>query len=180
MRTAILIGHTKNSPGACSPHGLPCEFDFNKSIAIAAAKKNCGITVFENGSYDKGYYEMTKATAKELNEFKPDLILELHYNAADPSAHGSEALYYFKNKKTKALGYYFTKLLQLHMGYRDRGAKALVNKNDRGYWSVFLPDAPSLILEPFFGSNKSDVQRMNKDKYIDVILKTIKYYETIK
>lgn len=179
MKIAIVIGHTNKSKGACSPFSIPCEFDFNKEIAIKLAALDCRITIFENTSYVNGYYEMVKSTAYEINKIGFDLVLELHYNAADPAAHGSEALYYFKNKKAKSMAEYFSYLMALKMGYKNRGGKALLNKDDRGFWAVYLPNPTAIILEPFFGSNKNDVKLMNKDKYASVILETIKKYESL-
>ena len=177
IKTAVLIGHTETSPGACSPFMKDCEFQFNKKIALMAAERDSNITVFENGTYKNGYFEMVKNTSARINKGGFDLIIELHYNAADPSAHGSEALYYFKNAKGKKLANHFSSLMQSEMKYKSRGAKPLINKTDRGFWAVYIPAPTVVILEPFFGSNENDVKLMDQHKYVEVILKCIKYYE---
>ena len=180
MKTAIIIGHTKLKPGACSPWGLPCEFELNKQIAEAVAEFDLEVDVFEHESYKYGYKYMTRRTASRINKGDYDLVLELHYNAAHPSAHGAEALYYFRNPKARELALRFSLQMAAKMGYRNRGAKALVNEKDRGFWAVFYPNPTTLILEPFFGTNKDDVSRFDAAIYVSVILNLISYYKRLK
>ena len=87
--------------------------------------------------------------------------------------------YYFANKKGRELALFFASEMAKNMGYRNRGAKALVNKNDRGFWAVYFPKPTALILEPFFGTNKADVARFNEPAYVGVILNTIHYYKSL-
>ena len=123
---------------------------------------------------------MQRITANKINRGDFDLVLELHYNAAHPTANGAEALYYFRNKKGRVMAWWFSDKMAQKMGYRSRGAKALVNKNDRGFWAVLFPNPTTLILEPFFGTNKEDVQRFDASVYVSVILNLIRKYQSLK
>jgi len=169
MEFAVVVGHTKLRPGACSPYDIQCEWAFNKNIAEQLSDV---ADIYYYDSYNMGYKAMVKRNAKKMNKKDYKLVVELHYNAASPSANGAEALYYFRNKKTKKLAKMFTEAYVSWFGGRDRGAKALVSKRDRGFWAVYYPTAPTLILEPFFGTNKADVQRfldVGAEKYIEII-----------
>ena len=179
MKTALVIGHAKDRKGACSPFGIPCEYDFNKEIAFMAAERNPEILILEHGGYKYGYKYMQTRTSNAINRLDIDLVFELHYNAAHPSANGAEALYYFANRKAAELAFKFALLMHDKMGYSPRQGKPLINKNDRGYWAVFLPKPTTLILEPFFGTNESDCKKMDKNKYVDVILETIEIYRNL-
>lgn len=169
MEFAIVVGHTKLRPGACSPYDIQCEWAFNK--AVAEELKDVA-DIYYYDSYNLGYRKMVKRNADKMNKKDYKLILELHYNAASPSANGAEGVYYFRNKKTKELSQLFADLMHEKFGMKKRGPKALVSKNDRGFWAVYYPYAPTIILEPFFGSNKRDVERFISkgiSTYVEVI-----------
>jgi N-acetylmuramoyl-L-alanine amidase len=169
---AIVVGHTKLSPGACSPFEIECEFEFN---SIIAERLSCVADIYYYDSYNLGYTAMVKKNAAKLNKKNYKLVLKLHYNAASPLANGTECLYYFANKKAKKLSEYFCEMFCAKFHTINRGAKALVSKKDRGFAAVFYPKATTLLLEPFFGSSKLDVTKMvhNKEEYADMIIEFI-------
>lgn len=158
---AIVIGHTKRQKGACSPFGIPCEWDFNKKVA--SYLEDIADIHYYN-PYTIGYTRRVKELAKKLNKKNYKLIVELHYNAAGSSqANGTECLYYFKNRWTKELSQDFSKMFAEDFGTTIRGnngAKALVNLKDRGFAAVYYPKAPAILVEPIFGSNRSDVNKI--------------------
>ena len=47
----------------------------------------------------------------------------------------------------------------------DKGARALVNREDRGYWFTYLMKAPAVIVEPFFGSNEEALKFKDEKQY---------------
>ena len=149
---AIVIGHTKMRPGACSPHGVSCEFKFNSEVA---SHLSCIADIYTYDSYNLGYTSMVKRNAAKLNKKDYKLVLELHYNAASPQANGVEALYYFKNRVGKKIAEKFSLEYSKVFRVKNRGPKALVNKTQRGFAAVYYPKATTLILEPFFGTNKN-------------------------
>lgn len=172
MKTAIVVGHTQVRPGACSPHGIKCEWEFNKEIA-ESLKDVADIFLYD--SYNLGYTSMVKRNASKINKGDYKLVLELHYNAATPSANGCEALYYFKNQNGKKLAEKFCEIYTKDIGGKNRGAKALVKSSDRGFAAVYYPQPTALILEPFFGTNKKDVETIMNcyHQYEQVIRKLI-------
>lgn len=178
MEYAIVVGHTQFRPGACSPYSLPCEWEYNRQIA---KELECIADVYFYDSYNFGYKEMCKRNANRMNKKDYKLIIELHYNAASPSANGAEALYYFRNQKAKKLCEKFSRLMTKNFGIKNRGAKALVNKYDRGFWAVYFPYAPTILLEPFFGTNQNDVAKMGSNimPYVDTIKQLIKESKNI-
>lgn len=170
---AIVIGHTQRSKGACSTNNIPCEWDYNNKVANFL-KDIADIYTYD--AYSLGYTTMVKKNAEKLNKLNYKLVIELHYNAASPDANGCETLYYFKNKQGKYLAEQSSMLINSVFGVKNRGAKALINEKDRGFAAVFYPNATTILLEPFFGSNKSDSYKFrNKEKeYSEVIRKIIK------
>ncbi|WP_136464944.1 N-acetylmuramoyl-L-alanine amidase [Flagellimonas onchidii] len=178
MKVAIVIGHTKLRQGAYSPHLNITEWEFNK---IIAERLEDVATVFCYDSYNGGYTSMIKRMARRINRQKFDLVLELHFNAAESKqANGCEALYYFNNPYAKLLGEDFCELMEIAFNIKNRGAKALYGKHQRGFAAVYYPKPTTLILEPFFGSNSEDCKKLNQhgdwNKYVTVIKDLIRKY----
>jgi N-acetylmuramoyl-L-alanine amidase len=113
-----------------------------------------------SGSYSE---EIRQAYAK-VQAYGPRCVVELHFNSAsDPSATGTEVLYRAGDSRGRGLAEAMvasmSSLLQLPLR-GDNGVKALVS-GDRGAGSVYaIPGLPSVLLEPFFGSNPNDCVRM--------------------
>lgn len=166
-KIAIVVGHTKLRPGAKGIR-IPSEFDFNSRVAENLSDI---ADIYYYDSYNLGYKSMVKRNALKMNRKNYDLVLELHYNAATPQANGCEVFYYFNNKEGKNLATYFSRKISQVFEMRDRGAKAMVNKNQRGFWALFYPKATTLLLEPFFGSNSYDAEKFRgkECKYSELI-----------
>lgn len=174
MKTAIIIGHTKLRPGAYSPYLNINEWTLNKRIAECLSDL---ATIYTYDSYHLGYTRMVKRMASRINTKNYDLVLELHFNAADsPKANGCEALYYFKNQSARDLGEYFCELMEVRMGIKNRFSKPLYSKKQRGFAALYYPEPTTLILEPFFGTNAKDCARFSEVNYIEIIRELIKVY----
>jgi N-acetylmuramoyl-L-alanine amidase len=172
MKIGLVIGHTGLSGGAYSNTLKSNEFNYNLKVANIIKKVLPEIEVFTHQSYNLGYKAMCKATSKKLDKF--DVVFELHFNASNGKANGTEALYYFENRKGRELATRFVSLYCSTFRSKSRGAKALVNDKQRGFWAVFYPKPTTLILEPFFGDNPKDV--INEDAYASFL---IEYFKTL-
>lgn len=171
-KIAIVIGHTKLRPGACG-FDIPCEFEYNRKVAEHLSDV---ADIYYYDSYNLGYKAMVKRNATKLNRKNYDLVLELHYNAASPQANGTEIFYYFNNRIGKKLASNLSILISSTFKLKNRGAKPMVNKNQRGFWALFYPNATTLLLEPFFGSNEREacIFKDNEYKYSRVIREFLK------
>lgn len=165
---AIVVGHTMQSQGACSSFGIPCEWEFNKNVSKYL--EDIADIYFYN-SYARGYTSMVKENAKLLNKHNYKLVIELHYNAASPIANGCEVLYYFASKKGKEYATLASKMISEKFKVKNRGAKPLVKSSDRGFAAVYYTKAPTIMFEPFFGSNQEDSSKFkNKEKEYAVFI----------
>ena len=158
MKVAVVIGHHEKAKGAFSEHLGKSEYDFYSDVV----KSLTNVSIFTHDPNIRGYTNRIKNTAKKLNEQEFDLVMELHFNSAVPQAHGCETLYYFNSENGKHYAKLFSEVVNECTGIklRNGGLKALVNKNDRGYASVYYPKAPTILIEPFFGSNKGDCEKI--------------------
>lgn len=168
-KVAIVVGHTEDSQGACSPHNISCEWEFMFGVATELCVMRELGDIYLYDTYKNGYGNMVAKHAKTINQKDYDLILELHYNAATPSAQGAEVLYHHKDTENwdeVTIGKNLLAKMEA-LGFRNRGVKHLTAK-DRGYAAVYLPKGNCLIFEPFFGSNEDDCERI-REKYWEFI-----------
>ncbi|WP_051335959.1 N-acetylmuramoyl-L-alanine amidase [Aquimarina latercula] len=174
MKTAIVIGHTTLAQGAYSPFLKIREWAFNKCIAEELQDV---ADIYHYNPYNPSYTSRVQQLSKKINQGNYSLVLELHFNASKkPHANGCEALYYFENKSAKDWAKYFCELIHQGTGIKNRGAKPLYKKSQRGFAAVYYPEPTTLILEPFFGTNKKDCELFNEDMYILAIRELIKSY----
>ena len=178
MKVLLVIGHTPNTDkGAYSTFLKQSEFDYNKKVVSELKKlSDCDVTYDVYTHKLQNYYNRQKAMADFANSGNYDLIIEFHFNAASPLANGTECLYWFNSQKGKNVCQELSQAISKQYGTTlrgDKGSKALVNKNDRGYWFTYLPKAVAIILEPFFGSNEEANKFSDIKTYSETLHKTI-------
>ena len=170
MKVAVVIGHHLRSKGAYSKHLKVSEWDFyNKVVGLM---RTCP-DVYRHNTLIPGYASRIKNTASQLNKQNYDLVISLHFNAAgDAGANGCETLYYFSSKAGRDYAKAFSDKVNewTNIKVRNGGLKALANKNDRGFAMVYYPKAPTILIEPFFGTNYGDCARIEDAEKMALIL----------
>lgn len=154
MKVAIVVGHHEKSKGAYSDYFGMNEYDFYSRVASLLSD----VTIFKHDSSISGYTSRIKNTANRINQSDFDLVIELHFNSfSNPSANGCEALFYYKSAAGKLAAEKFSQKVNECTGIplRNNGLKPLT-KGDRGFASVYYTKAPTILIEPFFGSNEED------------------------
>ena len=181
MKLAIQAGHTKGT-GAVGFGGYK-EHYFNtrvvEQMVLLAPKMGINLLVTHRDP-SLGYGAGVRKTAKAIKKFQADLCLELHFNAASPSARGCEILYFWGSRRSKHAARCMAGSLDFMMQDLDvpmrgkSGARSLwyrsANKekaySGRGGYYVYKTPCPALILEPFFGSNKHEMTVFSDPKNI--------------
>lgn len=134
------------------------EYFFNSAVANLmrgyAADHGCMSTIFFRDNLT------LRETYNQVIKWKPDCVIELHFNAANGVARGTETLFGDQNALSGSLA----KVIQEGMCklYRrdaktNRGIKKL-KEEDRGFTNVNLAKCPSALVEPFFGDQVDDAQ----------------------
>ena len=159
MNLGICVGHSRGGDkGAVSLWG-ESEWDYNSKVAaeLKAELDRRGISSFVIDDYKYGGYSAgIRHCAKLLRDQGATHTLELHFNAATPSAHGAEWIHWHNSSGGKRLAESIQAgFAQTFPTIRDRGVKTR-HAGQRG--SLFLRKSPvaALICEPFFGSNPGD------------------------
>lgn len=158
MKVALVVGHTKNSPGACNCTYDVCEWGFNgglvKRVVHLIDKQRCKTEIVYRDTY--------KALPDKVNALNPDFVICFHNNAFNTRVTGCETLYYHKSVKGKKMATIFQNNLVSTLGLNDRGIKAKTSEERGGYMLRYV-NAPCIILEPFFIDNDVECQKMSKD-----------------
>jgi N-acetylmuramoyl-L-alanine amidase len=159
----VVVGHERKAPGAAFALGGN-EYHYNSEVASKmksyADQKYPNMkveVVFRDGVGISGAYKKAKA----LN---PDACIELHYNAFNKQAFGTETLTSVEDKDQK-----FAKIIQakccevFERHGQSRGLKVL-SRGGRGGQSLYgMPGSANCLVEPFFGDNP-DEAKLAQDK----------------
>lgn len=179
MSKVILnVGHgglTKD-PGACD-NGIREHYwnkEFVETILIPKLKE-------ANIEYAEVNQTIYKTLATKINSVakKGDITLSFHLNSSESNAEGPEMLYYVNSKNSKRLATILQKnvlnALKIEKDRRGIKPKTLA---DRGGSLLVRTTTPTVILEPAFVSNLSDISRLDlyKKEYADAVVKSIKEY----
>lgn len=166
MKLGIIIGHTRKAKGAYSKTLGQSEYEYNSELAELMVKHSgtFGIDVLietrDVGGIAGAYARMLKR--------KPAAIIELHFNAATALATGTETLYADSKDMAGVREVILAKMVNDAMvkalGLKDRGIKKLM-PGGRGYGNVAqTKNIPSILIEPFFGSNAKDSRSARDNK----------------
>lgn len=162
-KVGIVIGHTERYQGYDSPY-LPPEWVWNKAVGIQLEKLGYDI-IYHNAS-NKYYTQRQKTTARKTSGYK--YLFELHYNSAPSNkANGTECFHYVTSKMGKLAAMLVAQEISKNHGTKLRGeggSRALYSHKDRGYGFVAIHKPYAVVVEPFFGNNRSDVNKFNCPK----------------
>jgi len=152
-KLAVIVGHSRKSPGAWGkPPVSMNEYFWNTDLAAMMRSDAVKVeTFFRDEGGVRGAY--AAATA-----WHAGAIIELHFNAAGSSrATGTETIHIDRPG---------CKELALAVQAEMVAALELVNRGVKGPWNgrgqsnlEAAGDIPAVIVEPFFGSNPSDCVR---------------------
>ena len=178
MAKVILnIGHGGLTHDSGAVHYGVKENSWNEDFicnVLAPKLDNAGI------KYEIVRQSLYKFLPSKINKLtdKGDFIISFHLNSSDsPQSTGTEYLYYYKSEKSKELAELMHKIICPVLGLRDRNPLPRERK-DRGGFLLYNTDAPCVIAEPAFLSNKNDLDTINEKKqYLaDAYVGAIKEY----
>lgn len=161
MKLAILVGHSKDAKGASSVAPLRmAEYDYNNEIAQLmfreAMAEGMEVAIFHRDGV--GVDGVGRAVDNWIAKDDIGCSIELHFNASNGTARGTEVLYDADPKG----GEDFAKLALSELykvfkreGKQQRGAK-LLEYGDRGHRNLRVVHRPAILVEPAFGDNPDD------------------------
>ena len=170
MKIAIIVGHSILKNGTCtSAKGEVLEYSYCKELAPIVQKhlKSKGhqvdVIVCPERQFSKAYEEKNYKLGK-INGKGYDLIVELHLNAYNGTAKGTEVLYY-SNKGKEYAQRVNDKLDDI---FTDRGIKKRTD-----LYILTKTEPVAILVECFFCDSKEDYQRGDEAHEKDLIARKI-------
>jgi N-acetylmuramoyl-L-alanine amidase len=194
-KLSIVIGHNAVRQGAVMPwniggpawaEGRISEYQFYRTEVIPTLERflkdytRIGETkiFYREFQAKNGYATEMREVYHRVNAWEPTVNIELHFNAAGPNATGSETLYARGSKAGRGLAQCMQESMVEAMGTKDRGAKD-IPQNGRGGASLWNPIAPSILVEPFFGTSETDrakVKNLGSSMFAVMFLRGVNNY----
>lgn len=157
---AISIGHgPKIDRGAVSEDGKTTELDWNTGLATLIKQE-----IVTSSSMQVSIVHRTiegVMPVKETNATNADFAIELHLNAFNTQASGTEMLYHPQSEKGLRLANLLQATAVRTLGLPDRGAKIPPRK---GLAWLAGTKMPAVIVESFFIDNPRDLAIGNLKK----------------
>lgn len=157
-KIGIMVGHSDLHKGArmAKPYQYVQEYEYNTVLAaMVAARFNATKVV------NKVFFRDMKGVIAAYNAaaaWKPDIMVELHFNAATTKkAHGCEVLHGPSEDSRILAEKLHEWICASAPDLRRRGAKPVAERG-RGWANVTALAVPTVIVEPFFGSNIDDAE----------------------
>lgn len=153
MRVALVVGHNSSAPGAWVTGGglNESEFAFNNRVVdeiLHAGIPGVLLKRFNRYPNPSGYTKEIRTVYGAVNDWQPDLVVELHFNggggnysfmlAAENSPVGQKAAAAMQ------------RVFHEKIGFVDKGVHART-RGERGGESLYSSKAPCVLTEPFFG-----------------------------
>jgi N-acetylmuramoyl-L-alanine amidase len=152
LKLALVVGHEAKAKGAKAVSGIH-EYDFFKMVTVQMKNKLEDSHVEVEEFLRDG--RSIRATIQAAKAWGADICIELHYNAFNKTAGGSEALWVSKdNKLAKQCNDEWCKEQEIS----NRGIK-VVTHGMNGFASVDEINRNNMrgfLWEPFFGDNERD------------------------
>jgi N-acetylmuramoyl-L-alanine amidase len=163
-KIAIVVGHDSIEQGAFSNLLKKSEFAYYSEVV-----KLLPFDIYYR-STKGGYKSKMEELAKQINGKGYTLVIELHFNSFNGVANGSEALYFSGSNIGKRFAEILAEGVAKEYGSTRRGAKAISQTNDRGYWFLKLMDAPAVIYEPFFADNVEAIKFKDINRHAKLLI----------
>ena len=151
MRAALIIGHTTDRPGACSPDGV-CEYPFNADLAGRVRRRlPPGAVRIVERSRPNAYGELPA----KVNATDCDIAVSMHANAYDTQTSGTEVLHWHRSEAGETLASCLQVEFLEALGLENRGLKP-TDYDGRGGYLLGETRMPAVICEPFFIDHPGD------------------------
>jgi len=162
MKRKIILsaGHGGSDPGAVSGKYIERDLaiDFREEIALALSRIEVCPVMDPNPNALKATLSWIKGRFE-----KDDILLDIHWNAASPTAQGTEVIIpkiystFEQNFAQELLNIFAS------YGFKSRGIKT-EDKTPRKSLGWMRPVAENILIEVCFLTNKKDMENFEKNK----------------
>lgn len=194
FKLGIVVGHADAAGGAVGLD-LPREYDYNKAVAadmLAFAQSEFGQAGGQDALEVRVFFRDGIGVSGAYNQVNNWVgadapraaTVELHYNAATPTASGTETLSSGSAGSVALSEKVHSGLCSLlgRLG-QSRGIKVRNRTNkERGWLSLVSGMPPAIITEPAFGSNVSDAALLKEKQFMigrEIVRRSKRYFDEV-
>lgn len=156
---AICVGHSRGDGGAVSTDGTN-EWRFNSDLGrrvLAILRDRDQDAILIDRYAQTGYGRAMQLLGQSLRSRNVTVAVELHFNSGDSTALGHEWLHWHSSVPGRALAQSLSRRMkEAFPQAKVRGLVPINPKSPRGVGFLRQTYCPSVICEPFFGSNKNE------------------------
>ena len=174
MKIGLCVGHSRLGDQGAYTSGeyILSEWDFNHDLVrrINQTLKrvygwNLGVDYAIYDQYPcRSYTGAINYIARKMECDGVTAAVELHFNAATPSANGHEWLHWHTSSGGKRLATALKDQMEgIYPDMKSRGLKPRVSRQ-RGSAFLRKTKCTAVIAEPFFGSNAAEWRMINNDR----------------
>lgn len=156
----ISVGHGGDDPGAIGVNKVKeSEKTLELSKAVEKALKAVGVDVKLSRTGNNNNPQSSKL--KQIESYKPDIAIDIHFNAYNGKATGTETYYQHNVSRSKNLAENLARLVAQTIGITNRGAKVKLLSDGRDYFGMLrkCSTCPIVLLETCFIDNSSDMAK---------------------
>ncbi|MGL4252919.1 MAG: N-acetylmuramoyl-L-alanine amidase [Fusobacteriaceae bacterium] len=155
MNISLSAGHSKTDPGAVNPVTGVTEYMFNYELSVLVQMKleemGNKVTLVHRGNLNE--------LPNQINKTNSDVHVELHCNAFNSHATGTECLYYTGSKNGRRLGQSIQEEMVKVLRLSDRGVKESTRE-----LILRKTKMPCVIVESGFIDNIEDLKVLMLNK----------------
>jgi hypothetical protein len=183
-KVALLVGHNSVSPGAWVVGNSlsESEYAFHNKVADLMIGRGLGSVEFKRFNRTKGggYTSEINRVYSQIDKFAPDLTIDMHFNGG--GGNYSMVMYLAGSKPSKAVADAMAAVFSDALGIQDSrnagDSDSIVEltSGENGYYSMKRARSTSVLLEPFFGDNKTHARRVEElghSGYADLCLTAV-------
>lgn len=168
-RVLVMPGHSYKDPGAINEKLGVTEYQYCLERVLELLRRDTWddidiVLKTRNLSY--------RSLSDEVNTLNPDYIIELHLNAANGVAQGTETLYCSVSSRGKKMAEIIQKNFIKRIGLKNRGIKPKA-KGERGGHILWTTKAPCVIVEPFFLDSTTELYQEDVMEALRVSIREI-------
>ncbi|WP_260448600.1 N-acetylmuramoyl-L-alanine amidase [Listeria booriae] len=160
LKLAIFAGHGGADPGASSNYGKESEKTLDLMLAATSYARSLGIKVVNNRTTDVA--RNISADARKANAEKVNAVIEIHFDSATATANGTTGFYCEGSATSKDLAQKVNDRVDDY--FRDREIKPDTSTRHGRLGILRETNAPAMLLETCFISNKEDMAIYNTKK----------------
>ena len=163
----LIVGHSARAPGAKAVAPLSMsEYPYNNTIIAPECVRygrEIGLTVEVLTKDAMGTQAVGAKASSLVKAVGKGCVIELHFNAANGVASGTETLYSTKIAKNKV----FAEIVQKHMVsvFRKPNRGLKLRNTGRGASNLAAVSVPCCLVEPLFGDTKGDSELLKDKSY---------------